>query len=421
MSTRHSVSERAKRHPGASGIGRAALVVLLLACVVRPVAAQPEPDGRYRLGGLAVTPAISLYDIGLDSNVFNESAAPKSDFTMTLQPALDAAARIGAVRMAWSGRGDVSYYRRYSDQGTPAGRHRLQIDVPINRVRLFATHAYVNAKDRPTPEIDVRVRRREHLVTSGAEVHVSALTRATLTVESGLTEFDESASVRGLSIAAALDRQTDRVGASIAHALTPLTSLTGACVIQRERFLGDELRSNTNRRASAGLSFRPLALVTGRIEAGVLDYASRDHRVPGLQAPAFAADLGYVFKGRTHLALRGDRTISYSIDDASAYYLQTSYGVTVIHALTDTFQLTAGAGRQWLEHQQTSTAPPVGEPVAPLTKIAFVDTGIGYDMGAGVRWSLRASYVTRDPIGGAVATHFENLRVFAAISYGTGR
>jgi hypothetical protein len=404
----------------------------VFATTVASVAAAGQADvpaGRFHYGAFWFTPSITFSNIGLDSNVFNESEAPKSDFTASMQPSLDTAVTVAGARVAWSTRGDISYFKRYSDQGTAGGTHRLQLDVPINRVRLFLRHGYVNAKERPTPEIDVRVRRREHSASAGADVVLTALTRMSLTADTSVATFDQSAGPTAAAIAKALDRQTDRATATLTHALTPLTTLTAAYTVQRERFLGDALRNNTNGRAGVGLSFKPLALLSGHIEAGLLEFNSQDRRVPGLRAPAYSADLGYVFMGRTHFGARADRAVSYSIDDASAYYLQSSVNGTVRHALTDTFHLSVSVGRQSLFHQVTlsvpatssAPTPATGDAVPPLTLIDIYDAGLGYDLSSAGQWALHASYITRRPIGGEQVTQFENLRLFLSVSYGLGR
>jgi hypothetical protein len=412
MKLAHSVSERAKRHL------RHGVVALLATAVVSPASAQTQgPEGRFNYRAISFTPGIELTDLGLDSNVFNESEHPKSDMTGTVQPSVTAAMRIGASRIAWSGRAHYTYFRRYTDQGTAGGSHRVRVDVPINRVRLFLTHDFLNAKERPTPEIDVRVRRHEQSGGVGADLQLSVLTRVTLGVDTGLVRFEQTA-VGDTVIAAALDRQTDRLNASLLHALTPLTSLTAGYSVQRERFLGDSLRNNRNGRAVVGLAFKPFALLSGRVEGGALRFVGEDRRVPGLTAPAFSADLGYVFKGTTNFGVRADRTVNYSIDDASAFYLQTSYGGSVMHHLTDNLHVALSATRQSLLHQLTGVGVSVLNGVAPLTRIQAYDAGLGYVVSSGVRWGLHATYIIREPIGSHV-TRFENLKVFAAVSYGS--
>jgi hypothetical protein len=418
MKSAHSVSERAKRHLR-HGLSRFGIVALLSGLVVSPAWAQTDgPEGRFRYGAISFTPSIELTDLGLDSNVFNESDAPKGDFTGTVQSSLSAGVRVGASRIGWTGRGNLNYFKRYSDQSTLGGTHRFRVDLPINRVRLFLTHGLVSAKERPTPEIDVRVRRRERSAGAGLDMQLTALTRVSVGVDTGLVKFDQTATALDIEIAKALDRQSDRASASLMHALTPLTSLTANYTIQRERFLGDALRNNFNSRSAIGLSFKPFALLSGHIEGGVLQYASQDQRVPGLTAPAYSADLGYIFKGTTHFGIRADRTVSYSIDDASAFYLQTSYGGTITHHLTDAVHVAVSASRQSLLHQLTGVGAAPIDGIAPQTRVHAYDAGLGYTASAGVRWGLHATYIVREPIGGIV-TRFENLRVFAAVSYGS--
>jgi hypothetical protein len=44
---------------------------------------------KWRFGPLAVTPKVELKNLGWDSNVFNESENPKSDFTATADVPID--------------------------------------------------------------------------------------------------------------------------------------------------------------------------------------------------------------------------------------------------------------------------------------------------------------------------------------------
>ena len=52
----------------------------------------PDPETvRMRIGPLWMNPIISMPNLGIDTNVFNDppSGAPKRDFTMTLAPKAD--------------------------------------------------------------------------------------------------------------------------------------------------------------------------------------------------------------------------------------------------------------------------------------------------------------------------------------------
>src|SRR5262249_29965032 len=80
-----------------------AAVFGLLLGVARPAWSQPPEGGpdpakvRVRIGPLWMNPTVSLTNLGIDQNVFNdpESAAPKQDFTFTATPTTDLWLRFG--------------------------------------------------------------------------------------------------------------------------------------------------------------------------------------------------------------------------------------------------------------------------------------------------------------------------------------
>src|SRR5262245_11594151 len=70
---------------------------------VRPVL----PSTRVvQAGPASLYPAISLRDVGTDSNVYNEGTSPKEDFTYTVTPRLFAVVPVGGTRFVGTGRGD---------------------------------------------------------------------------------------------------------------------------------------------------------------------------------------------------------------------------------------------------------------------------------------------------------------------------
>src|SRR5262245_40593173 len=94
---------------------------LIALCLIgQPVFAQstdeaPE-NARVRLGALRMRPTVSLTNLGIDNNVFNESdlSRPKSDVTMTVTPAADLWMRIGRSTLSGSIREDLVYYQTYA-------------------------------------------------------------------------------------------------------------------------------------------------------------------------------------------------------------------------------------------------------------------------------------------------------------------
>src|SRR5258705_7428486 len=72
-----------------------------------------EPASVY-IGPVGVTPSVALLSGGVDTNVFNEAADPKSDTAFILQPEAVVTLDAGAVRGDGSTRGRYLYFDKYS-------------------------------------------------------------------------------------------------------------------------------------------------------------------------------------------------------------------------------------------------------------------------------------------------------------------
>src|SRR3954453_11077538 len=57
--------------------------LLAAAPAVAQEIANPEDVGRYRFGPIRFTPAVTITNFGVDTNVFNAPVNPRQDFTTT--------------------------------------------------------------------------------------------------------------------------------------------------------------------------------------------------------------------------------------------------------------------------------------------------------------------------------------------------
>jgi hypothetical protein len=405
--------------PKARTLALIAVLHALMAAV--PAVAQDDTNARFHAGPVSLTPTFTVTNFGFDSNVFNDSIAPRSDITVTLLPAIDTSVRLGRARLSWSGRGDATFFKRYSDQNTTGTVNNVKLDVPLNRIRFSLSESYVNARERPTLDIDTRVRRRENAVDVSADVQLTALTHVAVSANLGGVSFDRGAAVGGVALGYVLDHSGTRFGVSLQRSLTPLTAVVGSVETQYQNFSGDSTRNNVTRRAALGLSFKPLALITGRFDVGILDFQPKGSGLQRTTAPAVSADLGYTLLGSTHFAVRMDRVVSYSLDETAAYSLQTGVGASVSHHFRESFDVGASAGRQALAYQVTPTAGGnglVAGSSAPMTVVSVYDATFGYRV-AGIHWGVHASYMERVPSGGAAVLPFRGFRTFASASYGS--
>ena len=97
-------------------------VVFLLALIYAPpLYAQGDTTGdvaanaKIHFGPLAMTPTLSLTNLGVDTNVFNQPASegPKKDFTMTVEPKTDLWLRFGRTWLTGNLTEDLVYYQKY--------------------------------------------------------------------------------------------------------------------------------------------------------------------------------------------------------------------------------------------------------------------------------------------------------------------
>jgi hypothetical protein len=155
---------------------------------------DPAANARVHFGPLAMSPALSLLNIGVDNNVFNEADqdAPKSDFTMTVQPKADLWLHFGRSILSGNITEDLIYYEKYENQRSANSLLRLGLEVPLTRLRLTGDVAYVNTKDRPGFEIDVRARHTELDYDGSVEIRALSKTFFGVKGRRQTVDFDDS-------------------------------------------------------------------------------------------------------------------------------------------------------------------------------------------------------------------------------------
>jgi hypothetical protein len=157
------------------------LIVVALISLAVPAAAAAQPTwaaridavregARLHAGPFYARPQLLLKELGTDSNVFNAAGDQKSDFTMTISPLLEMWVPVARrALLKTSTAADLVYYARCGRTigRSSAGAARRRISA----VLVFGETAYLNTRQRPNYEIDVRSRRRGR--TAGADVAIS--------------------------------------------------------------------------------------------------------------------------------------------------------------------------------------------------------------------------------------------------------
>jgi len=150
---------------------------------------EVRQDYRIHAGPFHVNPTLLLKEFGVDTNVFNAAGEQQSDFTFTVTPQADVAvafARRGLLRTTVGT--DVVYYATYDSERSLDPSVRLRGEAYARRLTLFAEDDYLNTRQRPNYEIDVRSRHVENNVMAGAGVRLSSKLSFELAARRGRTD-----------------------------------------------------------------------------------------------------------------------------------------------------------------------------------------------------------------------------------------
>ena len=124
---------------------------------VPTTAEDPVAKAPIRFGALALDPTFSIQNIGIDSNVFNTTDNEQSDFTLTGRSGSDIWLRTGRGLVSVNGWLEYAYYQDFASERSFNSSVKGQYEWRFNRLRPYASGAYLDTRERPGYEIDERV------------------------------------------------------------------------------------------------------------------------------------------------------------------------------------------------------------------------------------------------------------------------
>jgi len=388
----------------------AAVVIVLLGMLGRPPAAAGQSDtdpfasARHVSGPFAINPSLSILDIGVDTNVFNEVVDPKSDFTTVFRPAADMWLHGGRVRVEARAQVSWNYFQQYSSERYAGTDDRLRVEVRGSRVTPFATVSFLSTRDRITAEVDARVRRNEW--TGGGGADISAGGKLTVRVKANRfqTRYNQALGVG--TYAAALDRREDSLAGSLRYRVTPLTTLVAEVTGQQNRFVYETARDANTLTILPGVEFDRFALISGK---GFIGYRRFDFLDPALQdfrGLVGSVDLGYVLRAATQFGFTADRNVEYSFDLVQPYFVSSGLGLRVTQQVTERWSVAGAVARRTLDYR----APLPAAAVPPRTDhVRYVSGTVGARVGPRTRTEVTLSYQRRSSI--QVRREFDGVRL----------
>jgi putative beta-barrel porin BBP2 len=385
---------------------------------------EARRNARAHVGPFYITPALQLKELGVDTNVFNEAGEQKSDFMFNLSPKADvlvALARRALITTTVAT--DLVWYRRYDTERSVDPQAAARAEIYMHRLTLFAQDAYLNTRQRPNLEIDLRSRHLENNVEAGAEYRLTPKLSFSVSGRRAFVRFDADAFFLGSSLQETLNRNTTGVNAAVKHKLSPLTTLS----VKGERF-SDEFpfspqRDTDSLRVMPGVEFKPRALVSGSAFVGFRKFTPQDAAaLPEFTGLVANLGLSYTLLGATTFGVSYVRDVNYSFEPLQPYFVSNSAGASVRQALGRKFDVLVSADRADYSYRDLRVGPPLGgtqqPPLDAREDTTWIYAGsLGFRPGRQTRIGVGGSYYKRESTTRSLRD-YDGLRFGTTVTYG---
>ncbi len=384
-----------------------------------PLFAQAPPaegaaDARLHLGPLALDPRVSIRNLGVDTNVFNEASGATRDTTATVGPALDSWLRVGRVNLSAASSLGWNYFQRSTTQRSLDASQAGRVSLDLLWLQPHATGMYERTRQRPNLEIDTRVRHRTTTIGAGAIVGAGHRLSVDFDHERRHIDFGD-ASFGNQALAQVLNRNETDTSATLHYVLTPLTTFSVRTAYERDRFTFTPTRDTDSLRVMPGLTFKPLALIAGSASVGFRRFTPRHDVLPAYRGLVADVQLSYLLRDLMRVAVGVTRDLDYSFEVEEPYYVSTGVTLSITQALGARWDVVARGGRTTLDYRAARIAN--GQAAdGHRDRIAVYGIGIGRHVGSDARLGIDVDHATRQ--SGVSGRAYQGLRVGGEVTYG---
>lgn len=398
-----------------------ALSLLALAPAV-PLAQvlPPTPDetgARVRVGPLFMNPTLSLSDVGMDTNLFNDAQAerPKRDLAFALVPQTDVWMRLGRTWATGTVRQNLVWFREYRDQRASNGDYRAGWVVPLTRLSVFVNGSWVRAKERPSFEIDTRANREEGAVHLAAEYRLWSRTLVGARAERRSIRFGGDSFFERQDLHEQLSRTRTLGVLTLRRELTPLTSLTAEVSRSRDRFVVSPTRDAASLQGSVGLRFDPAGIIRGSAQVGYRQFTPVSDEIPAFTGTTASASLSFVTPSASVVTAEVARDLEYSVEDRQPYYVLSGIGVSAVQRVFGPLEVLGRVGYRTLSYRNSAVGVNTFAAVR-RDRVVIIGGGPSYRLGPRVRTSLDIERHERtSPI---VDRRYRGFRYGVTLTYG---
>jgi protein involved in polysaccharide export with SLBB domain len=380
-----------------------------------------RPDIRNRqvhaihLGPVSLVPTAAVTGIGIDSNVFNDSSHPASDFVASGGPAVDLVYDSKPVRATATGILDFAYYQRYRSQSfvNRAGNGTIEVN-PNRRMRFRLGGGAEITNSRPNVEVDARVPRIDQSVEGSVLVRVWER----VSFEAGASDFDRRFTGPFVYFDTDLRKtMTEHVQAATLTTrvvLTPFTTLVGSAAVSTHRFeVSPERNADANQIMIGGI-WSNGGVLSGEARIGYEQYLSHNPANPDRIGMVGDVDLFYSPTDRTRFGFKVSRATGDTYREQFSFALIDRLGGSVQQGFLRRYDILAASYLERYDYMRPDFVD--GHPTTDY-ETTFRHTGeLGVRFGP-VRVGFNATLLQRYDDFEANRNYY-TFRFMANVSYG---
>jgi len=385
----------------------ASLVVIVLGLAL-PAAAQtfrpPDPLSRpwaaaqLNLGAFYFAPTFELRDVGVDSNVFNDDANPKSDLTgkLGLRSLIGVHFGEGLIFQV-SQNNYYVYYRRYASERSIEADLGLTLEYRTRAFRPWVRWDRVKSAQRTGTEIDTRAERRVPVLDFGADFTGTFRLGLSTAARRSQLEYADHEEYDGTNLSETLNGQSSIVQGFLRYEMTDHSDLTGGLDYTQDVFDRSTVRGNDGYYQYAGIQTTTGATLAGSATVGFRQQHHNDPTVPDFKGIIANIGVGFIPSEYLRVDVDGRRDVGYSYQAKYPYFLEEGTGLSITNRFAERMDLVLSGRATWLKYDETMEG--LKDPYTDRTVVPGIGTGFfaggGFGSGVGI---LFERYARGSPI-----------------------
>jgi hypothetical protein len=313
---------------------------------------------------------------------------------------------------------DVVWYAQYGSERSIDPQFDFRGEVYLQRITLFAENAFLNTRQRPNFEIDLRSRHLENNALAGVELALTPKFSVEAAGRRFDTTYDADAQFDGTSLQQTLNRTTTGLQVIARHKATVLTTVALRYENLRDRFEFSPARDSRSYRVMPGVEFKPRALISGSAYVGYRKFTPDAATVlPEFSGLVAQLGLSYTMLGATTFGVTYRRDLTYSYEADQPFFIDGTIGASIRRALGPRFDILVSADRHRYEYEDLLSVAALPANARRIDTTWNYTASLGYRVRQNGRIGFGVSYWTRESTTRQFRD-YDNLRIGTTATYG---